>query len=73
MSAVKLIAYPDNITNSEKLRCSKTSKHQYEFSNSTTILNGSRCSRKALYSVNGVLLCKMHAGELLLESAIGND
>jgi hypothetical protein len=67
---VKMIKYPSKATNHEKFRCSKTSKHQYAFSNSLNIIGGSRCSRKALYSVNGALLCKMHAGELLLEEAL---
>jgi len=73
MAIVKKIDYPKNISNHQKIRCSKTSEQKYKFSNSTSILNGSRCSRSAIYSIDGVLLCKAHAGELLLMKGLDND
>lgn len=56
-----------------KHRCQKTSKHNYAFSRSNEITNSSQCSRTQKYIVNGIGLCKMHAGELLLTNALEHN
>lgn len=70
MKTVERINYKDGNRFNFK-RCQKVSSHKYAFSNSVHIKDGSRCSRNAHYIVSGSELCKMHAGEYLLSSALG--
>ncbi len=53
-----------------KDRCSRTSSKTHTFSYDKET-KGTQCSRGAIYAINGSGFCKMHAGEYLLLSHLG--
>jgi len=68
--SVQEIKYKKGASVLDKKRCAKKSKHKYEFSKSAHMENGSQCSRSAVYIVDGAELCKIHAGEMLLNKEL---
>lgn len=67
---VTKITYELGTLNFRKQRCGKTSTHEHRFARSQHMVDESQCSRSAHFMVDDAPLCKMHAGEAVLMSAL---